>query len=75
MLTYIHKDRHTNLPTQMRQVICPPSSLNVKAGRSVYNRENRRSRLRTEGAAKCTVKSVVVCIKLIAVVNKILAHR
>ena len=46
-----------------------------KAGRSVYYIENRRSRLRTVGAAKCTVNSVVVCIKAIAVVNKILAQR
>ena len=46
-----------------------------KAGRSVYFRENRRTRLRTVGATKCTVNSDVVCIKAKAVINKILAQR
>ena len=65
----------------MGKVICPPSSkegklcFNVKAGRSVYYRENRRARLRTVGAAKCTVNSVVVCKKAIAVTNKLSAQR
>ena len=31
--------------------------------------------LRTVGAARCTVNSVVVCIKAIAVINKMLAQR
>ena len=45
------------------------------AGRSVYEREIRRSRLRTVGAAQCTVNSVVMCINAIVVVNEILAQR
>ena len=34
-----------------------------------------RSRLRTVGAAKCTVNSVVVCIKAIAVINTPMTQR
>ena len=49
--------------------------LSFKAGRSVYNGEYRRSRLRTVGTAKYTVNSVVVCIKALAFINKILAQR
>ena len=65
----------------MCKVICPPSSkegnwcFNAQASRSVYYRENRRSILRTVGAAKCTVNSVVVCIKAIEVINTLLTQR
>ena len=75
---YGYADIHTYRPTYRQNVQSNMPSFfkrvklcfNVQASRSVYYRENRRSRLRTVGAAKYTVNSVVVCIKAIAVISK-----
>ena len=67
------KNVQSNMPSFFRKRV--KWCFNVQASRSVYYRENRRSRLRTVGAAKCTVNSVAVCIKAVAVINTLFTQR